>query len=189
MTMPIEITRLLAVTVVAALTVACDWPFARMLDPFVHELLEGPTAYTEGRATLEITSLDPPSVVLDRLGNATVLARYDPFVEAAQAEWTDASGRWLLTVLTPPQTESPVISTAQLSIDWGGLGIDPPRHADGSGCSVNLTEVSASRLAGIAECFDLRWVNGYEAAIDPATASPIPGLRPFDAVITFEATP
>ena len=67
---------------------------------------------------------------------------------------------------------------------------DPPLSADGSGCAITITKQNAQGLAGTATCKGLRWA----AAIAPFSSpddppSPAAGHPPFDATITFSATP
>ena len=70
-----------------------------------------------------------------------------------------------------------------------GYETDPPLYADGTACVITITEVSAARLKGHAECHGLRWLNGYDAQTNPGEASPIPDMAPFDLSVTFEARP
>jgi hypothetical protein len=77
---------------------------------------------------------------------------------------------------------------------WGTFWIEsyvtePPLHADGTPCTLTITEVSPAGLAGHAECNGLRWFNAYDYGVDPDRAKPLPDLPPFDLSVTFEARP
>lgn len=147
-----------------------------------------PVEFTRGTATIRITSDQPAFALLDRLGNNTFLARYDPFDGGAQAEWAGSDDDWLLTVLAnAAPNDAWAGQQATLWID--SYSEEPPLYADGSPCVIQLTELSASGLAGTADCQGLRWLNGYEAHTDPENARPLPNRPPFDAAITFEARP
>ena len=149
-----------------------------------------PTDFSHGRAAIQITSGDTRTIALDRLGNITFLASFDPRPPAGgQAEWMDASGVWLLTVLanTAP---NPAFFGQQGTL-WlqDGSG-DPPLYADGSPCRITITEISSAGFVGTAECQGLRWLNDYEAqTLGPENAVPLADYAPFDAVIWFEARP
>jgi len=148
-----------------------------------------PPTFHQGSASIEVTTGEKTTTTLDQIGRATFYARFDPSCPAgAQAEWTDASGRWLLTVLA---SVTPLGAwSGQRATMWiEGYAGEPPLYAAGSPCSINVTEISASGLAGHAECHDLRWLNDYEAQTNLDHASPLANLPPFDATIEFDARP
>ena len=159
---------------------------AATCDPSGHTL---PTAFHQGSATIRIATGQESTTTLDRIGDTTFYARFDPECPAiAQAEWTDSSGQWLLTVLAnvePNGAWSGQRATLWIE-DYAGA---PPLYAAGSPCSITITEISPSGLTGNAECHNLRWLNDLEAQTNPGGASPLPNLPPFDASIMFEARP
>lgn len=58
------------------------------------------TDFRHGTATLKVTSGDHDIAMLDRIADTTFYANFDPACPGgAQAEWTNASDEWLLTVL------------------------------------------------------------------------------------------
>jgi hypothetical protein len=148
-----------------------------------------PTEFRTGTATLDFTTGDKKTATLDHLGNTTFLARFDPACPGgAQAEWTDSADHWLLTVLAN-MGPNEAFSGQQATMSIEGYETDPPLYADGSACAITITEVSTARLKGHAECHGLRWLNDYDAQMNPGGARPIPNLAPFDLSVTFEAQP
>ena len=151
--------------------------------------ISSPTAFHQGLATIDITTGDKATATLDRIADSTFYARFELACPAgAQAEWTDSSDQWLLTVLAS------VAPNGAWSAQFADLWIEryadePPLYADGSTCSITITEDSPSGLAGFAECHDLQWLNDYVAQTNPDGASPLPNLPPFNATIRFEARP
>lgn len=146
-----------------------------------------PTDFTSGTATFDGDS-GRIEATLSLTANGTFLPAYLPSCPAgAQAEWASASDEWHLTVLSNAGPNDAFGGqSATLWIER--YGPEPPLHADGSSCTITITEVSPAGLAGHAECPGMRWVNEYEAEIDP-DASPLPEYEPFDLSISFEARP
>ena len=67
---------------------------------------------------------------------------------------------------------------------------DPALSADGSGCAITFTNQNEQSLHGTATCKGLRWVDAAALLDDPEVSpSPAAGHPPFDATITFSATP
>ena len=126
---------------------------------------------------------------MDRIGHVTFYASFDPNCPGvAQAEWTDRPGEWLLTVLA--NVEPNDAFDGQRATLWiQRYAGEPPLYADGSPCSITITQISRSGLAGHAECQNLRWLNAYDAGMDLDAASPLANLSPFDASIIFRARP
>lgn len=145
------------------------------------------TEFTFGTATF--TGDDGKiDATLSLTANGTFLPRYDPSCPAgAQAEWASASDQWHLTVLSNTGPND------AFGGQWASLwiedyGPEPPLHADGTPCTITITEVSVAGLVGRAECPGMRWLNEYEAEMNP-DASPLPEYEPFDLSILFEARP
>jgi hypothetical protein len=151
------------------------------------------TTFAHGSATIQVTTGDEATAVLDRIDDNTFHAVYNPeeppaFPATAQAVWADGEGDWLLTVLAstdPNEAWSGQRATLSIQRYQG----EPPLYADGSRCDITVTEISASGLAGRAECSGLRWLTDYDATTDPDGARPLPNLPPFNASIRFEARP
>jgi hypothetical protein len=147
------------------------------------------TDFGRGTATLRFTSGNQNPVTLDRIGNTTFRANFDPACPGgAQAEWTDSSDQWLLAVLASMRPNDPATGQQRGMLWIDGGATDPPLYADGARCKVSITDESPSGLVGHAECQGLRWLNGYEAKANP-NAKPLPNMPPFDVSITFEAQP
>ena len=148
-----------------------------------------PTSFRRGTALLDFTTGVRQQARLDRIGDVTFLASFDPACPGgAQAEWTDSSDHWHLTVLSsfgPNDAFSGQWATLWLEANEN----DPPLYADGHPCVITITNISAAGLVGQAVCQHLRWLNDYEALSNPDEAKPIPNMPAFDVSISFEARP
>lgn len=149
-----------------------------------------PTALTRGTATIRITTGDQQAAVLDRIADETLRAVFDPVCPArAQAEWTTSTDSWQLTVMGGTGAGSPTILSIRRHTGEPPLSADgSPALSDPAPCSIAFTAISASLFAGHADCHGLRWYDD-EAGTGAPNSSPVPGLPPFDASITFNAQP
>ena len=145
------------------------------------------TDFTSGTATFDGDN-GRIEATLSLTANGTFLPSYLPSCPAgAQAEWASASDEWHLTVLS--NTGPNDAFGGQWATLWiERYGPEPPLHADGASCTITITEVSPTGLVGHADCPGMRWLNEYEAEMDP-DASPLPEYEPFDLSISFEARP
>ena len=160
--------------------------------------------YSHGSATLEIKQGDTTQQI-----NLTRVAAGSQLMSLAggNVTWRSDDG-WGLQIMTfdssfpfapgaspsagatPGPTAAPFLS--ELAIIriadhdfWraSSLGVE-----SGNRCIVDLTEASATRVAGTATCRGLKW---YDGTASPMTLEQvyIEGQDPFDAEITVEATP
>ena len=160
--------------------------------------------YSRGSATLEIKQGDATQTInLTRVADGSQLATFS----GGTVTWRSDDG-WGLQIMTfdmafpfepgarpsagatPGPTAAPYLSElAVIRIAdhdfWraSSLGVE-----SGNRCIVDLTEASATRVAGTATCRGLKW---YDGTASPMTFQQvyIDGQDPFDAEITFEATP
>jgi hypothetical protein len=160
--------------------------------------------YSQGSATVEVKQGDTTQTIgLTRVAAGSQLMS----IAGGNVTWRNDDG-WGLQITTidmsmdfgprpsPSAGTSPGPTTAPYLAELAVIRIADHDfwRASGNGaqsgnrCIVDLTEASASRVAGTATCRGLRWYDG--------TTSPmlfdqiyIEGQDPFDAEITFEATP
>lgn len=147
-----------------------------------------PTQYHHGTATIQITSGEPMTVVLPHLAGDSPSVFEPGFGPAVSWRGGDWSMR-LLSADVPTLIQSNMLTFAREDTD-------PPLTADGSKCTVKVSSMTSTRFAGTATCKGLVWTDVYDMGYDPDLPSPTPaprsshvGLPPFDATITFEATP
>jgi hypothetical protein len=146
-----------------------------MFESFGPEIMPSPQAIFE-TGSAEVT-IDDATTKLDKLvGTAAVYRTF-----GTDIAWTDGKGFYLRYYGPGEGAGEP-----------GFLSFD--RIKDGShwttmdsGCKVDLTKSDKTGLAGTASCNDLRWTDmmGGFAGTPPL----IEGEAPFDASVTFEATP
>jgi len=137
-----------------------------------------PTAtFTKGSATLTI---DGTASTLDKLsGNAAI---YEGM--GSEVGWTDGDGLYARFYGEPGS----VFGDGFVTIDRV-VGGQHWTVADPSACKVTLEKNDATGVSGTATCKDLRWVDALTAGGSPTDPGFIKGEEPFDAEITFEATP
>jgi hypothetical protein len=135
--------------------------------------------YTSGSAT--ITLGDGTKVQLAELhGQATLLKTL-----GANVSWENDDG-WYLQL--GANSDVPGLSGAYLTIDR----IQGGEHwstRDPSRCIVDVAKLDATGLKGTATCKGLAWQDALAGYPFPAASSTIPGQKPFDATIAFEAKP
>jgi len=161
---------------------------------FGNEEIPVPTVlatYATGSATLEMNRGDVvETVTFDRVGLGSQLAS----LMGATVTWRNDSG-WVLQVTAfdamfgsssavGPYSGDVVLQLITDHELWraDSYGTAGPR------CIVDLDDVSETSVRGTATCKGLRWVDGTAV---PGFNNPvyIEGQEPFDAEITFEATP
>jgi len=136
--------------------------------------------FTKGTATITIAG---EAVTLDRMsGSASIAPGF-----GEQAGWTDGHG-WYVQVFAA-DTGGPVFGgSTYLSLDR----IVDGHHwsvADPTHCDVTVDRSDKTGIAGSASCKGVRWADlmaGYDPNGNPSI---VEGQAPFDATITFEATP
>ncbi len=137
--------------------------------------------YATGRATIAIGGAQP--IVLDSL--VTPGTFYQSF--GAEAAFRNADG-WYVRV-SGASTAAPMLGMA------GYVQLDRVRDgrhwttADPSRCIVTMETADTTRLKGRAECKGLRWSDAVATEFEMTGPTYIEGEPPFDAVITFEASP
>jgi hypothetical protein len=149
-------------------------------------------SYAKGSATVKVTrGSEQETVELDRVGPGSSLTS----MIGADATWRNDDG-WIVHVSafgaggTAP-VPGPVMSQVGLQLIsdgevWATQGVVDDR------CIVTTAEVSEKRIAGDAICKGLRWVDAIAAQGAGAFMGEPPYIKdeePFDAVISFEATP
>lgn len=145
------------------------------------------TLYRTGAATLDFATGTQRRVVLNHLTNDWVISSFGIACPSdAQAVWANDGEQWMLTI--EANVDGDLFSAPYRSIEIENYTTEPPLEADGSGCRITITEISATGFVGQAVCHGLRWVNDYDTASNP-NPSPIPNLSPFDVSLTFEARP
>lgn len=140
-----------------------------------------------GTATIKITSGDPQTIQLTHLSGdepSEVMPGLGAFV-------TWRTGDWGLKVMGD-SLGTGSMTNAELTITRED--IDPPLQADASDCTVTYTAKTMTHFAGHAECTGLVWVDpfgpdGMDLPRPSTSASPGIARPPFDATITFDATP
>lgn len=149
--------------------------------------------YATGSATVTVTrGARVEKIELQRVGpGSTLTSELGAFVT-----WRNDDG-WILRVTafgaggTAPV---PMAASTQVTLEritTGALWTTETFFEDR--CIATTTEASAQRLAGDATCKGLRWIDGIagQGGLGPAMGEPpyIVGEEPFDAEITFQATP
>jgi len=148
-------------------------------DPLPEDSLPPPLAtYTKGSATITIagvvTKLDTltePGVLYEDLG--------------AETSWNDGNGLYVQFYSADPS--DPTAQGGYIQLDR----IRDGRHwaiADPTACAVTVKQVDPKGLSGTASCKDLQWtdtMSGFNG-IGPGVVT---GEPPFDAEISFRATP
>jgi hypothetical protein len=137
--------------------------------------------YREGRATVTIGE-DAP-IVLDQLGSA---GTFQPTF-GAEATFRNADG-WHVRVMGALGSGGMFGQTAYVTLDRI-VGLEHWTTSDPSRCIVTVTKADTTGLVGTATCKGLRWadaIGGSMGALEPPYIKDQP---PFDAEITFEATP
>ena len=137
--------------------------------------------YTSGTATIALG--DRTKVQLTQLHGKAAL--YTTL--GATASWENADG-WYLQFNGGPSGVFGGTGAGYLTIDrihdgehWATR--DPTR------CIVDVAKADATALNGSATCKGLEWQDAVSPYAFPPDASGIPGQKPFDATITFEARP
>ncbi len=138
-------------------------------------------SYASGRATITIGS--DPAIVLDEL---TRPGTFDA-VYGGEASFHNAAG-WYVRI-------SGASTTSGFMGPGGFLQLD--RIIDGqhwtiwdpTRCIVTVQSVDEKALRGTASCKGLRWSDALGFGIGSLEPTYIEGEDPFDAEITFEATP
>ncbi|MDQ6795542.1 MAG: hypothetical protein M3067_12140 [Chloroflexota bacterium] len=148
----------------------------------------GPTAlatFSRGRATLVLSDGSP--IVLDRISPGPHL--FSEF--GSNVRWSNADG-WYLTVAgagaVPGAGGAGAVGDAYVQLDR----IQDHVHLtsdDPSLCHVVIQVADVSGLRGTASCSGLRWVDALGGSGFVGPPSAVPGEGPFDAQISFEATP
>jgi hypothetical protein len=135
--------------------------------------------YTSGSAT--ITLGDGTKIKLAKLHGEAALYK----TEGATVSWENDDG-WYLHLSA--NSDVPGLSGAYLTIDrihdgehWATR--DPGR------CIVDVTKLDATGLKGSATCKGLAWQDALSGYPFAAPSNIIPGQKPFDATIAFEARP
>lgn len=152
-------------------------------DPFSSELPMGTLRH--GKATIKITSGDPQTIELTHLSGSEpseVMRGLGAFV-------TWRTGDWGLLIAGGSGSAA---FGSQLMITREDT--DPPLEADGSACRLTFTAQTATHVAGHAECKGLVWrdpfgPDGMDLPRPSTSASPGVARPPFDATVTFDATP
>lgn len=159
-------------------------------DPSYFPLSSDPAAYgtlRHGTATIKITSGEPRTVELTHLSGSepsAVMPGLGAFV-------TWRSGDWGLSVMADTMGAG-FMGGGEITISREDT--DPPLQADGSACTVTYTAKTSTHFAGHAECKGLVWADpfglgGMDLPRPSTSASPGVARPPFDATITFDATP
>ena len=138
--------------------------------------LPAPTAvFTRGSATLAI---DGKTIDLDRL--ASTAAMYPSF--GTEATWTDGKGMYVRFYGSGDEHDAWFISFDRIADGNHWTTDDPTR------CTVALDHADKTGIKGTASCKGVRWIDTM-AAFASGDEAYVPGQDPFDARITFQATP
>ena len=183
---------LLLVLAVAALASACSMAslfYPPDLSSFdVGGSFSIPRVLAHGTATIRITSGEPRTIDLPHL-SADEPAMY---LAGDMGVITWRGGDWSLRIDTV-SSELAGLSGSSTQLTIGREDTDRPLVADGSNCTITPTSQTADRFAGTATCKSLVW--GDATSLDGGMDLPAPSGSasadgpPFDATITFEATP
>ena len=143
-------------------------------DPALPSFPAPQAVFTHGVATLRVAGRTEK---LDRLGSSA--AMYADL--GTEVVWTDGKGHdvrlfddgdaWRLTL-------DRIESTSHWSTQEEG-----PGH-----CAVKVDHADATGVKGTASCSALRWLDMMAAFVSPQPPD-VTGEAPFDAEVTFEATP
>jgi hypothetical protein len=131
--------------------------------------------FTKGAATVTI---DGRPVTLDRLSG---MAATYPML-GSEATWTDGKGMYVRYYGSGDSTEPGFVSFDRIRDGSHWTTDDPAR------CTVVTDHTDRTGIAGTATCTGLRWIDtmgGFGSGGDAYVA----GEDPFDAAITFQATP
>jgi hypothetical protein len=156
--------------------------------------------YAHGTASMEVTQGGvTQTIALNEVGRGSSL---NSFI-GSSVSWRNEDG-WSLTVTSyevgnpfapEPSNDAEQSHDEQYSAEISVGLIDGHEYwrADGYGvagnrCIVDVTELDKTDVSGSATCRGLRWADG---TVSPVSIEPvlIEGQEPFDAEITFEATP
>jgi hypothetical protein len=195
--------RASAILAISAVVAGCFLPFGS-LDDDQFPLPSVLATYAHGSATIEITQGSVTQTIeLTRIGPGSTLNTF----QGAGVWWRNDDG-WGLLVTTydtsfmfgqgptasgsaspgPSAAPLPGDLTIQLVADheyWTASSFG----MSGNRCIVDLAEASATRVSGSATCRGLRWAYGSAPVQFDVTAVYVDGEQPFDAEVTFEATP
>ena len=142
------------------------------------ESLPPPLAtFSNGAATISISGT---STRLDRMTEAGAI--YED--SGAEASWTDDKGTYLQFYSDPEDVST---SDGFIQLDQ----IKDGRHlatVDPTACIVRVTQADAKGLLGVATCRGLRWTDTM-SGLNGIAPSAAPVSAPFDATISFAATP
>ena len=138
-----------------------------------------------GTATIKITSGGPKTIELTHLSGSEPSEVMPGF--GSIVNWR--TGEWGLQVMGGGTDGASLMGDTGLTITREDT--DTPLQADGSGCKITFTAQTAKHIAGRAECKGLVWRDPFGMDMPPpsSSASPRASLPPFDATITFDATP
>lgn len=137
--------------------------------------------YATGRATIALGDADP--IQLEAL--AAPGSFFQTF--GGEATFRNADG-WYVRVSGASTTAPMLGMSGFVQLDR----IRDGRHwttADPSRCIVMLETADPTRLKGRADCKGLRWSDAVAPGFGMSGPAYVEGERPFDAVITFDASP
>ena len=143
-------------------------------------------AFTHGTATITFSTGDPKTIVLPHLA-ADSASTFETDLGVSLA-WR--GGDWAIHLDAAVPADSAVQTLFITREDS-----DPPLSADGSNCTVTFTSETVDKVTGKADCKGLTWSNAFGAdGMDLPIPTLAPGATPFarppfDATITFSATP
>jgi len=137
--------------------------------------------YREGHATVTVGEGAP--IVLDQLGSGGI---HQPTF-GAEATFRNADG-WYVRVMGAMGTGGMFGQTAYVTLDRI-VGLEHWTTYDPSRCIVTVTKADDTGLVGTATCKGLRWADALSGSMGALEPPYVKGQPPFDAEITFEATP
>ena len=141
-------------------------------------------SFTHGSATITFSNGSPSTVQLPHLA-ADMPSSYEPDFGVSIA-WR--GGDWAIHLDGGDPTDQTGFGLVITREDT-----DPPLLADGSTCTLTFSTETATHVVGKATCSGLVWIDAFgddtSDLPSPAAATPSSSLPPFDATITFEATP
>jgi hypothetical protein len=154
-------------------------------------------SYSSGTATAEISRDGTvETITFDRVGDGSTLNG----LIGASVTWRNDSG-WVLSLnaydvgsfLAPMASGESGPSSYSGDVTLQRINGSDFWRADsygmaGSRCIVDIQEASETAVRGSATCRELRWTDGFAAPM-PLEEAYIETEEPFDAEITFEATP
>ena len=149
-----------------------------------------------GTATVEITSGSPMTIHMPHIGGDGP-SMMDPDI-GVDVTWR--GGDWELRVQGGEMLDPTVVGDSGLTLIREDT--DTPLLADGTSCTITYSVETPVHVAGRATCTNLTWTDAFDgstgdlpgasgspAASAPALNSPGSDLPPFNATITFDATP